>query len=124
MEVAFLTGQVVMALRLGHLRCSADRPAIEVHQAPVRRGMRKNHAAPMPVAGWVRPRARRRIAHAELLRQRQGNAALLQVGLPTAGGQGGLEGGELRRQVRPRRGGLTWRRWACRWRPGERRRYG
>jgi DMSO/TMAO reductase YedYZ molybdopterin-dependent catalytic subunit len=33
--------------------------------------------AAVPVASGVRPGARRRIAHAALLRQRQGNAALL-----------------------------------------------
>ena len=61
--------------------------------------MRKDHAPAAPVAGRVRPGARRRIAHAELLRQRQGNTALLQGGLPTAGGQGGLEGGERMGEV-------------------------
>ena len=63
--------------------------------------MRKDHAAAAPVAGGMRPGARRRIAHAELLRQGQGNAALLQVGGATAPRQGGLERGELLGEVRP-----------------------
>src|SRR6266704_1882705 len=67
----------------------------------------------------MRPGARRRIAHAMLLRQRQGNAALLQVGCATATGQGGLEGGELLCELWARWGGLTRRHWARRWRPGE-----
>jgi len=56
--------------------------------------MRKDHAATAPVAGCMWPGAWRRIAHAQLLRQRQGNAALPQVRGAAAAGQGGLEGGE------------------------------
>ena len=80
------------------------RAAVQVHHAPVQGGMRNDHPAATPVAGCVRPGSRRRIAHAELLHQGQGNAALLQVR------------GELLRQVWARWGGLTRRRWACRWR--------
>ena len=57
--------------------------------------MRKDHAAAAPIAGGMRPVARRWIAHTMLLRQGQGNAALLQIRCAAAAGQGGLEGGEL-----------------------------
>jgi hypothetical protein len=73
--------------------------------------VRNHHAAAAPAAGGGRPAARRRRAHAQLLRQRQRHAALLQVRGAAAAGQGGLEGGELLRQVRPR-----WGRFARRWR--------
>jgi hypothetical protein len=103
-----------MALDLGHLFSSADRPAVEVHEATIGRGMRKDHAAPAPVAGRMGPGARCRIAHAMLLRQDQGNAPLLQVGVATAPRQDGLERGELLGQVGPcwdwrRRCGGMWR---------------
>ena len=103
---------MIVALSFGDLLCSPHRAAVEVHEATVRRRMRKDHAPAAPIAGWVWPGARRRIAHPALLRQGQGNAPLLQVGLATAGGQGGLEGGELRRQVWTRAGWLTRRWWA------------
>jgi hypothetical protein len=57
--------------------------------------MRKGHAAAAPVAGGMRPAARRRIAHAELLGEGEGNAPLLQVGGAAAPRQGSLERGEL-----------------------------
>jgi hypothetical protein len=66
--------------------------------------MRKDHAAPAPVAGGVRPGARRRIAHAELLGEGEGNAPLLQVGGTAAPRQGGLKRGELLGKVGPRWG--------------------
>jgi hypothetical protein len=88
-------------LRLRDLLCSAYRTTIEVHQAPVRCGVGKDHTAAAPVAGRVRPGARRRIAHAQLLRQSQGNAPLLQVGCTAAAWQGSLERGELLGKVRP-----------------------
>jgi hypothetical protein len=47
----------------------------------------------------MRPRPRCGIADAQLLRQRQGNAALPYVGFATAAGQGSLEGGEVLRKV-------------------------
>ena len=88
--------------------------------------MRKDHAAAAPVAGGVRPGARRCIAHTELLRQGQRNAALLQVGVATAPRQGGLERGELLGQVGPRWRGRTRCWWicgalpgCCRWLPGK-----
>jgi hypothetical protein len=90
--------------------------------------MRKDHAAAAPIAGGVRPGARRRIAHAALLRQRQGNAALAEVRFAPAARQSGLERGELLREGGPRWGGRTrcWgicgeRPGGCHWRPGKRR---
>jgi hypothetical protein len=61
--------------------------------------MRKDHAAAAPVTGGVRPGAWRRIAHAELLGQGQGNPTLLQVGFATAPRQGSLKRRELLGQV-------------------------
>src|SRR4029453_6225171 len=60
------------------------------------------------------PGARRRIAHAVLLGQGQGNATLLQIGFPTTARQGSLGGGGARGAVRPRRGGRTGCWWVCR----------
>ena len=88
-----------MSLCCGHLLRSANSTPIQVHEAPVRRGMGKDHAAAAPIAGCVRPAARRRIAHAQLLRQCERNAALLQVRGAAAAGQGGLEGGERMGEV-------------------------
>ena len=68
-----------MPLRLGHLLRRLHRTAVQIHEAPVRRGVGKDRAATAPVAGGMRPRARRRIAHTVLLREGQGNAPLLQV---------------------------------------------
>src|SRR5712692_6526141 len=96
---------MVMPLRFRDLLCSAYRTAIEVHQASIRCGMGKDHATAAPVAGRVRPGAWRRKAHTALLRQRQGNAALLQGGVAAALRQGGLERGELLCQIR-----LPWSR--------------
>src|SRR5439155_19556493 len=104
-EVALRAREMIMALRLGNLLGRPYCTAIEVHEATIERGMRKDHAATAPVAGRMRPGARRRIAHTALLRQGQGNASLLQVRFPTTAGQGGLERGELLREVRPRWGG-------------------
>src|SRR5262245_2838400 len=109
---------MIVPLRLGHLLCSADRTAIEVHQAPVRCGMRKDHAASAPVAGGMWPGARRRIAHTELLRQGQGNAPLLQVGVATTPRQGSLERGELVGEVGPCWDWRRWRGWMGRAFPG------
>ena len=67
---------MVMPLRLGHLLLSLYRTAVEVHQATIRRGMQKDHAATTPVAGRVWLGARPRITHAMLLRQGQQHAAL------------------------------------------------
>ena len=119
---------MIVALGFGDLLCRPDRTAVEVHQAPVGRRMRKDHAAAAPVAGSVRPGARRRIAYAHLLRQGEGNAPLLQVGLAAAPRQGGLERGELLGKVGPCWGRRT-RCWGiggalpggCRWLPGKRR---
>ncbi len=111
-----------MALGFGHLLCGTHRAAVEIHQAPVRRGMRKDHAAAAPVTGRMRPTARRRIAHAALLRQRQGNTTLTQVRCATTAGQGDLEGSELLSQIYARRGRRTRRRWARYWLPGSCRR--
>ena len=113
-EIPLHARKMIVPLRLGHLLCSADRTPIEVHQAPLRRGVGKDHAAAAPVTGRMRPGAWRRIAHAGLLRQRQGNAALLQVGFTTAAWQGSLEGGQLLGEVRPRGGRLARRRWVRR----------
>jgi hypothetical protein len=63
----------------------------------------------------MRPGARRRIAHAQLLRQRQWNTALLQVRGAAAARQGGLEGGKLLGEVGPRWGRFARRWWACHW---------
>src|SRR6266446_5388175 len=83
------------------------RAAVQVHQLAVRCHMRKDHAAAAPIAGGVRPGARRRIAHAALLRQRQGNAALAEVRFAPAARQSSLERGELLREGGPRWGGRT-----------------
>jgi hypothetical protein len=99
-----------MPLGLGHLRCSADRAAVEVHQAAVWRRMRKDHAAAAPVARCVRPGPRRRVAHPELLCLRQRHAALAQVRLAAAPRQGGLERGQVLCEVGQRWGGRTRRR--------------
>ena len=107
-----------MPLRPGDLLCSPDRAAVEVHQTTVRRGMRKDHAPAAPIAGWVWPGARRRIAHAALLRQGEGNATLLQVGVAAAPRQGGLERGELLGEVSPLWSRVARCRWACRWLAG------
>ena len=88
-----------MALRLGDLLCCPYRTTVEVHQTPLRRRMGKDHTAAAPIAGGMRPGTRRRIAHTVLLRQGQGNAALLQVHFATAVWQSCLEGSELLGQV-------------------------
>jgi hypothetical protein len=54
----------------------------------------------------MRPGVRCGIAHAQLLGQRQGNAALPQVRLATTAGQRRLEGGELLGEVGAGWGGL------------------
>ena len=97
-----------MPLRLGHLLFSPHRAAVKIHQSAIRRRMRKDHAAAAPVAGRVRPGARRRIAHAAPLCQGEGNAPLLQVRGATAPWQGGLEGRELLGEVRSLWSGRTW----------------
>ena len=51
--VAFLALQMVVTLGLGDLLCSAYRPAVEVHQAPIWRGMGQDHAAAAPIAGII-----------------------------------------------------------------------
>src|ERR1044071_754032 len=94
-NVAFRTWEMIVARGFGDLLRSANSTPIEVHEATIQRGMRKDHATPTPVAGRVRPRARRRIAHAMLLCQSQGNAPLLQVRFATTAGQSGLKYGEL-----------------------------
>ena len=86
---------------------------VEIHQAPLRRRMRKDYAAAAPIPGGMRPGARRRIAHTVLLRQGQGNAALLEVRFAAAAWHSGLEGRELRVRAEPEE---TWRCCrACRW---------
>ncbi len=67
--------------------------------------MGKDHATSTPIPGFVQPRTRRCIADTQLLRQRQRNTALLQVGGATAARQGSLERGKLLGEIRPR-----WRR--------------
>src|SRR5207249_694250 len=54
-EIPLHARKMIVPLRLGYLLCSADRTAIEVHQAPVRYGVGKDHTAAAPVAGWVWP---------------------------------------------------------------------
>jgi hypothetical protein len=98
-EVAFHARQMVVACGLRDLRMRPHCRAVQVHQAPVRRGMGKDHAAPAPVAGGMRLGARRRIAHAVLLGQGQGNAPLLQVRRATTVRQGALECHELLGEV-------------------------
>jgi len=66
---------------------------------------RARPAGAAPIPRCVRPGPRHRIAHAALLRQGQGNAALVQVRGAAAPRQGGLECGERRRQVATRGGG-------------------
>ncbi len=74
-EVALDAGQVIVALRLGHLLCCANC---------------------------------RRIAYAQLRRQRQRNAALLQVGVAAAARQGSVERCEPLGEVGPQRNRRTW----------------
>ena len=79
-----------------------------------------------PVHQATRPWGRRRIAYTVLLRQGQGNAALLQVCVAATPGQGRLEGGEVLCQVRTRRS-RRMRCWGicgerpgcCHWRHGK-----
>ena len=80
-----------MSLRFRDLLGVADGTPVEVHQPPIRRRMRNDHAATAPVACCMRPGTRRRIAHAERLGQLQGNAALLQVRFAAAAWQSSLE---------------------------------
>jgi len=49
-----------VALGLRDLRLCSHRPAVEVYHAAVRRRVRKDHAPTTPVAGFMRPGARRR----------------------------------------------------------------
>src|SRR5262249_6491469 len=107
------TREMVMPLRLRHLRCSPNSTPVQAHQVAVRRGERKDHATAAPVAGCMRPGAQRRIAHTILLCQGHGNASLLQVRLAAAHRQGGLEGGELLREVRLPWSGLRRYWWTC-----------
>ena len=53
-EVALRARQMVMPLGFGDLCCRTDSPAIEIDHPSLRCGMRKDHAAPAPVAGGVR----------------------------------------------------------------------
>src|SRR4029453_16441857 len=80
-EVTLRAREMIVALGLRDLLSRSHRTAVEVHQAPVRRG--------------VRTGARPRIAYTVLLRQGKGNAPLLQVHCPATAGQGGLERREL-----------------------------
>jgi hypothetical protein len=100
-EVTLGARQMVMALGLRDLLRRSHRTAVEVHQAPIRGGMGKDHTPAAPVAGRVWPGTWCRIAHAQLLRQGQRNAPLLQVGVAAAPRQGGLKRGELLGKVRP-----------------------
>jgi hypothetical protein len=70
----FATWEMIVALGFGDLRSRPHRAAVEVHEVTIGRGVGKDDAATAPVAGGVRPGARRRIAHAQLLRQ--GHCAL------------------------------------------------
>jgi hypothetical protein len=106
---------VIVPLGFGHLLCRTDGAAVEIHHVPVWRGVGKDHAATAPIVGWVWPGARRRIAYAALLRECQGNAALLQVRFAAAAQQGGLERGELLGEVGPCWSGRT----RCWWIHGE-----
>ena len=99
-EVAFHAREMIVALRFGDLLCGPYRPAIEVHEAAIWRRMRKDHTATPPIPCGMRPGARRCIAHTVLLRQGQGNTALLQVHFAAAAGQSSLKGRELLSQVR------------------------
>ena len=92
---------MVMPLGLGHLLGSADRPAVVRSRRPSGRYAERPRGRHASRGRVSRPGARCRIAHIELLRQAQGNAALLQVGGATAPRQGGLERGELLGEVRP-----------------------
>ena len=71
----FLARQMVMALGLGDLLYRPHGAAVQIHQAALRCGMRNDHAAAAPLPRRVRPGARCRRAHAQPLRQRQGNTA-------------------------------------------------
>ena len=83
-----------MPLPFRDLLCGSHGTTVEIHQAPLRRRMRKDHAAATPIPGGMRPGAWRRIAHTELLRQGQGMQRCCST-LAAAAGQSSLEGGEL-----------------------------
>jgi hypothetical protein len=106
-EIPFLSGEVIVTQGFRDLRGCPDCTAIEVHQSSIRHGVRKDHTATLPIPCGMRPRARRGIAYAQLLRQGQGNAALLQIRCAAAARQSGLERHELRGQV-----GVGWPRLA------------
>ncbi len=84
-----------MSLGFGDLLSRSHRTAVQIHLAAVWGRLRKHHTTAAPVAGGMRPGARRRIAYTQLLCQGQGNAPLLQIGIATTARQSGLERGEL-----------------------------
>jgi hypothetical protein len=94
-EVASFPWEVIMAQGFGHLLGRPDGTAVEVHHTPIWHRVRKDHTTPTPIPCGMRPGARCGIAHAQLLSQRQGNAALPQVGFAATAGQGGLKSGEV-----------------------------
>ena len=104
-EIPLYAREMIVALRFGHLLFSPYRTPVEVHEATIWRRMWKDHTAPAPIPCGMRPGTRRRIAHTVLLRQGQGNTALLQVRCAAAAWQSSLEHGELLSQV-----GTCWSR--------------
>jgi hypothetical protein len=103
---------VIMAQGFGHLLGTPNSTAVEVHQVSIRHRMGEDHTAPPPIPCGMRPGTRRRIAHAQLLRQFEGNATLLQVRFAAAAREGSLERSELLGEVGACWGGRTW----CWWR--------
>ena len=61
-----------MPLPFRDLLCGPNGTPVEIYQAPLRRRMRKDHAAAPPIPGGMGPGARWRIAHTALLRQGRG----------------------------------------------------
>ena len=105
-EIPLRAGQMIRRLALGTCSAGPDCTAVEVHYPALRRRMRKDHAAPAPVAGFMRPGARRCIAHTELLRSASGMPRWRKYTSPRPR-QGSLERGELLGQLRPPWSGRT-----------------
>ena len=80
-----------MAQRFGRLLRSPDGTTVEVHQPPIRHGVRNDHTAARPIPRGMRPGAWCGIAHPQLLGQRQRNAALAEVRCAATAGEGGLK---------------------------------
>ena len=114
-EVLFRAGEVIVTHGFRDLLCCPHGTPVEIHQAPLRRRVREDHAATAPIPGGMRPGTRRRIAYTYRYARARGMPRWLQVRFATAAGQSSLEGGELLGQV-----GACWSKrtlcwWTCRY---------